>query len=64
MLFLWLFDIDIATWEHLSEFPANWSFLDLAANGFSIMMFGGSTRAIYRALTGKYDDPSDQDVTL
>jgi len=52
---IWLFDIDVASWEKLQAFPEGWNFRDLVFNGAALMLAAGAVKGLYMGLNEYVD---------
>ena len=57
---IWLFGIQISSYDRLSEFPEKWTVLEFIWNATAIMIIAGAIRGVYVALYAHYyGDPDD-----
>lgn len=59
--FLWLFGIEVSSFERFKTFPEGWSINELAFNAFAIILVVGASRAVFKGVQ-EYYNPSDDDV--
>jgi len=58
---IWLFGIEISAFERFSNFPDEWTLLELVWNATAALLVVGCIRAAYVALHAHYyGDPSDR----
>jgi len=57
---VWLFDIDVASWEKLQAFPEGWNFRDLVFNGAAVLLAAGAVKGLYMGLTEYVEGVAEQ----
>jgi hypothetical protein len=60
-VFLWLFGIEISSFERFKTFPEGWSVFELAYNAFAVILLVGASRAVFKGIQ-EYYNPSNDDV--
>ena len=57
---IWLFGIEVSSYDRFSEFPEKWTVLEFIWNATAIVIVIGAVRGVYIALNSHYyGDPSD-----